>query len=118
MLTFIPSNNRNKLLSCIDILKSTVRILQRLKQTEREVFTMRDQDWLHGDENIPTIEEEEQMLEQQDKEVREEFFQLANDVIVDCKFLLGRKSFVPDEDDLEAINALREQLEWHVRRNF
>ena len=79
---------------------------------------MRDQDWLHGDENIPTIEEEEQMLEQQDKEVREEFFELANDVIVDCKFLLGRKSFVPDEDDLEAINALREQLEWHVRRNF
>jgi hypothetical protein len=80
--------------------------------------TMRDQDWLHGDENIPTIEEEEQMLEQQDKEVREDFFQLVNDVIVDCKFLQSVRDFVPDEDDLEAINALREQLEWHVRRNF
>ena len=79
---------------------------------------MRDQDWLHGDENIPTIEEEQQMNEQQNKEAREDFFQLVNDVLVDCKFLLGRKSFVPDEDDLEAINALREQLEWHVRRNF
>jgi len=79
---------------------------------------MRDPDWLHGDENIPTIEEEEQMLEQQGKEVREEFFQLVNDVIVDCKFLQGKESFVPDEDDLEAVNALREQLEWHVRRNF
>ena len=79
---------------------------------------MRDPDWLHGDENIPTIEEEEQMLEQQGKEVREEFFQLVNDVIVDCKFLQGKESFVPDVDDLEAINALREQLEWHVRRNF
>lgn len=79
---------------------------------------MRDPDWLHGDENIPTIEEEEQMLEQQGKEVREDFFQLVNDVIVDCKFLQGKESFVPDEDDLEAINALREQLEWHVRRNF
>ena len=79
---------------------------------------MRDPDWLHGDENIPTIEEEEQMLEQQGKEVREDFFQLVNDVIVDCKFLQGKESFVPDEDDLEAVNALREQLEWHVRRNF
>ena len=79
---------------------------------------MRDPDWLHGDENIPTIEEEEQMLEQQGKEVREDFFQLVNDVIVDCKFLQSVRDFVPDEDDLEAINALREQLEWHVRRNF
>ena len=79
---------------------------------------MRDPDWLHGDENIPTIEEEEQMLEQQGKEVREDFFQLVNDVIVDCKFLQGKESFVPDVDDLEAINALREQLEWHVKRLF
>jgi len=79
---------------------------------------MRDPDWLHGDENIPTIEEEEQMLEQQGKEVREDFFQLVNDVIVDCKFLQGKESFVPAEDDLEAINALREQLEWHVKRLF
>ena len=58
------------------------------------------------------------MLEQQDKENREDFFQLVNDVIADCKFLQGKESFVPDEDDLEAVNALREQLEWHVRRNF
>ena len=65
-----------------------------------------------------TAEEEQQMNEQQNKEAREDFFQLVNDVIVDCKFLQGKESFVPDEDDLEAINALREQLEWHVRRNF
>jgi len=65
-----------------------------------------------------TAEEEQQMNEQQNKEAREDFFQLVNDVIVDCKFLQGKESFVPDEDDLEAVNALREQLEWHVRRNF
>ena len=79
---------------------------------------MRDPDWHHGDENMLTTEEEQYMLEQQDKENREDFFQLVNDVIVDCKFLQSVKDFVPDEDDLEAVNALREQLEWHVRRNF
>jgi len=79
---------------------------------------MKDPDWHHGDENIPTIEEEEQMLEQQDKEAREEFFQLVNDVIVDCKFLQSVKDFVPDEDDLNAINELKEQLEWHVKSFF
>jgi len=79
---------------------------------------MKDPDWHHGDENIPTIEEEEQMLEQKDKESREDFFQLINDVIVDCKFLQSVKDFVPDEDDLNAINELKWQLEWHVNRNF
>jgi len=79
---------------------------------------MKDPDWHHGDENMLTTEEEQYMLEQQDKENREDFFQLVNDVIVDCKFLQSVKDFVPDEDDLEAINALREQLEWHVKRNF
>ena len=79
---------------------------------------MKDPDWHHGDENMLTVEEEQYMLEQQDKKNREDFFQLVNDVIVDCKFLQSVKDFVPDEDDLEAINALREQLEWHVRRNF
>ena len=78
----------------------------------------RDPEWHHGDANMMTAEEEEQMLEQQNKEAREDFFQLVNDVIVDCKFLQSVKDFVPDVDDLEAINALREQLEWHVRRNF
>lgn len=79
---------------------------------------MKEPDWHHGDENMLTTEEEQYMLEQQDKENREDFFQLVNDVIVDCKFLQSVKDFVPDEDDLEAINALREQLEWHVKRNF
>ena len=79
---------------------------------------MKDPDWHHGDENMLTVEEEQYMLEQQDKKNREDFFQLVNDVIVDCKFLQSVKDFVPDEDDLEAINALREQLEWHVKRNF
>ena len=79
---------------------------------------MKDPDWYHGDENIPTIEEEQHMLEQQDKENREDFFQLVNDVIVDCRFLQSVKDFVPDEDDLNAINELKEQLEWHVKRNF
>jgi len=79
---------------------------------------MKEPDWYHGDENIPTIEEEEQMLEQQDKENREDFFQLVNDVIVDCRFLQSVKDFVPDADDLNAINELKEQLEWHVKRNF
>ena len=79
---------------------------------------MKDPDWHHGDENMLTVEEEQYMLEQQDKKNREDFFQLVNDVIVDCKFLQSVRDFVPDEDDLEAINALREQLEWHVRRNF
>jgi len=79
---------------------------------------MRDPEWLHGDENMLTVEEEQYMLEQQDKENREDFFQLVNDVIVDCKFLQSVEDFVPDEDDLEAINELKEQLEWHVRRNF
>ena len=78
----------------------------------------RDPEWHHGDPNMMTAEEEQQMNEQQNKEVREDFFQLVNDVIVDCKFLQSVRDFVPDEDDLEAINALREQLEWHVRRNF
>jgi hypothetical protein len=79
---------------------------------------MKEPDWHHGDENMLTTEEEQYMLEQQDKENREDFFQLVNDVIVDCKFLQSVKDFVPDEDDLEAINALREQLEWHVKRLF
>jgi hypothetical protein len=79
---------------------------------------MRDPDWHHGDENMLTTEEEQYMLEQQDKENREDFFQLVNDVIVDCKFLQSVKDFVPDEDDLNAINELKEQLEWHVKRNF
>jgi hypothetical protein len=79
---------------------------------------MRDPDWYHGDENMLTTEQEQYMLEQQDKENREDFFQLVNDVIVDCKFLQSVKDFVPDEDDLEAVNALKEQLEWHVKRNF
>jgi hypothetical protein len=79
---------------------------------------MRDPYWHHGDENIPTIEEEEQMLEQQDKENREDFFQLVNDVIIDCRFLQSVRDFVPDGDDLNAINELKEQLEWHVKRNF
>ena len=79
---------------------------------------MKDPDWHHGDENMLTTEEEQYMLEQQDKENREDFFQLVNDVIVDCKFLQSVKDFVPDEDDLEAVNALKEQLEWHVKRNF
>jgi len=79
---------------------------------------MKEPDWHHGDENMLTTEEEQYMLEQQDKENREDFFQLVNDVIVDCKFLQSVKDFVPDEDDLEAVNALREQLEWHVKRNF
>ena len=78
----------------------------------------RDPEWHHGDANMMTAEEEQQMNEQQNKEAREDFFQLVNDVIVDCKFLQSVKDFVPDVDDLEAINALREQLEWHVRRNF
>jgi len=79
---------------------------------------MKDPDWHHGDENMLTTEEEQYMLEQQDKENREDFFQLVNDVIVDCKFLQSVKDFVPDEDDLNAINELKEQLEWHVKRNF
>jgi len=79
---------------------------------------MRDPDWHHGDENMLTTEEEQYMLEQQDKENREDFFQLVNDVIVDCKFLQSVRDFVPDEDDLNAINGLKEQLEWHVKRNF
>jgi len=79
---------------------------------------MRDPDWHHGDENMLTTEQEQYMLEQQDKENREDFFQLVNDVIVDCKFLQSVKDFVPDEDDLNAINELKEQLEWHVKRNF
>ena len=79
---------------------------------------MKEPDWHHGDENMLTTEQEQYMLEQQDKENREDFFQLVNDVIVDCKFLQSVRDFVPDEDDLEAVNALREQLEWHVRRNF
>jgi len=79
---------------------------------------MKDPDWHHGDENMLTVEEEQYMLEQQDKENREDFFQLVNDVIIDCKFLQSVKDFVPDEDDLNAINELKEQLEWHVKRNF
>jgi len=79
---------------------------------------MKDPDWHHGDENMLTTEQEQYMLEQQDKENREDFFQLVNDVIVDCKFLQSVKDFVPDDDDLNAINELKEQLEWHVRRNF
>jgi len=79
---------------------------------------MKEPDWQHGDENMLTTEEEQYMLEQQDKENREDFFQLVNDVIVDCKFLQSVKDFVPDEDDLNAINELKEQLEWHVKRNF
>ena len=79
---------------------------------------MKDPDWHHGDENMLTTEQEQYMLEQQDKENREDFFQLVNDVIVDCKFLQSVKDFVPDEDDLNAINELKEQLEWHVKRNF
>jgi len=79
---------------------------------------MRDPDWYHGDENMLTTEQEQYMLEQQDKENREDFFQLVNDVIVDCKFLQSVKDFVPDDDDLNAINELKEQLEWHVKRNF
>ena len=79
---------------------------------------MKDPDWHHGDENMLTAEEEQYMLEQQDKENREDFFQLVNDVIVDCKFLQSVKDFVPDEDDLNAINELKEQLEWHVKRFF
>ena len=79
---------------------------------------MKDPDWHHGDENMLTTEEEQYMLEQQDKENREDFFQLVNDVIVDCKFLQSVKDFVPDDDDLNAINELKEQLEWHVKRNF
>jgi len=79
---------------------------------------MKEPDWHHGDENMLTTEEEQYMLEQQDKENREDFFQLVNDVIVDCKFLQSVKDFVPDDDDLNAINELKEQLEWHVKRNF
>jgi len=79
---------------------------------------MKDPDWHHGDENMLTVEEEQYMLEQQDKKNREDFFQLANDVIVNCKFLQRVEDFVPDEDDLNAINELRKQLEWHVKRNF
>ena len=79
---------------------------------------MKEPDWHHGDENMLTTEEEQYMLEQQDKENREDFFQLVNDVIVDCKFLQSVKDFVPDDDDLNAVNELKEQLEWHVRRNF
>ena len=66
---------------------------------------MKDPEWHYGDANMMTAEEEQQMNEQQNKYAREDFFQLVNDVIVDCKFL-------------EAVNALREQLEWHVRRNL
>jgi len=78
----------------------------------------RDHSWLHGDEHLNDSDKVEQLQKQYEKEARQDFFMLANDLTTNLKFLESDRNFVPDADDIEMLADLNDQLSQSVARRF
>ena len=53
----------------------------------------RDHSWLHGDEHLQDSDKVEQLQKQYEKEARQDFFMLANDLAANLKFLESDRNF-------------------------
>jgi hypothetical protein len=78
----------------------------------------KDHSWLHGDEHLQDSDKVEQLQKQYEKEARQDFFMLANDLTASLKFLESDRNFVPDADDIEMLADLNDQLSQSVTRRF
>jgi hypothetical protein len=78
----------------------------------------RDHSWLHGDEHLQDSDKAEHLQKQYEKEARQDFFMLANDLAANLKFLESDRNFVPDADDIEMLADLNDQLSQSVTRRF